>query len=139
VNASSLPLWPLEKKVAFEAVMGVLGVFIVVRRPGGVPGRSSASDFALNALIRAEVGVLKGSRFKGGNRNVCKFFLCFGWAFDFWSISTGRIEPEICEDELGARGVFNAVIASASVDTTGLAEIAPSKGGRLDDRAEKNG
>jgi hypothetical protein len=39
----------------------------------------------------------------------------------------------------GARGVSKAFMASAIVETTGLAEMAPSKGGRLDDLAEKNG
>jgi hypothetical protein len=63
-------LWPLEKKLAFEAVIGVLGVFMLLRVPGGVAGGSPESGFTFNDLILAEVGVLNGSRFNGGRRRV---------------------------------------------------------------------
>lgn len=128
--------------------MGVLGVFIVLRAPGGVVVPSPESFFELNDLIFAAVGVLNGRRFSGGNLRVCKFFLLdlrCGLALMSGSIeanvgagSRGWLD-DICEAVLGARGVSSAFIASASVETTGLAEIATSKGGRLEDRAEKKG
>lgn len=55
--------------------MGVLGVFMLLRIPGGVVGGSPDSDLVLSDLILAEVGVLRGSRFKGGSRSVCSAFL----------------------------------------------------------------
>jgi len=136
------------KKVALDAVMGVLGVFIVLRAAGGVVVPSLDSFFELNALIFAAVGVLSGRRFNGGNLRVCKFFLLdlrCGLALTSGSTDgsvgagNGGGLADTCEEVLGARGVSIAFIASASVETTGLAEIAPSKGGRLEDRAEKNG
>lgn len=137
-----------EKKVALDAVMGVLGVFIVLRARGGVVVPSLESFFELNDLIFAAVGVLKGRRFNGGNLRVCRFFLLdlrCGLALSSRSTedsvgagSCGGL-ADACEEVLGARGVSSAFIASASVETTGLAEIVPSKGGRLEDRAEKKG
>jgi hypothetical protein len=157
VGPSSLALWPLEKKLAFEAVIGVLGVFILLRIPGGVAGGSPISGLTLRDRILAEVGVLRGSRFNGGSRRVCSAFLlaldcccdCFtgpgGCGFSCGSGSesaetAGNLGvAELGDKSLGARGVSKTFMASAIVETTGLAEIAPSKGGKLDDLAEKNG
>lgn len=72
----------LEKNVAFEAVIGVLGVF-TARVPGGVDGISIASLLdPLSDWILAVVGVLKGSRFMGGNRRFAGVFLALSEAFD---------------------------------------------------------
>lgn len=73
--------------------MGVLGVFIVLRTPGGVVVPSTESILELNDLILAAVGVLKGSRFNGGNLRVCKFFL-----LDFrcgLALSSGSTEDSV--------------------------------------------
>jgi hypothetical protein len=43
------------------------------------------------------------------------------------------------DEELGARGVSSAFIASANVVICGLADMGVSKGGKLEDLAEKNG
>ncbi len=76
---SSGPLGPLEKKVAFEAVIGVLGVFMLTLVAGGVEGGSAVSILeSLNAFILAAVGVLKGRRFKGGSLAAGPFFAGFG-------------------------------------------------------------
>src|ERR1700742_183423 len=149
VGASSAFLCPREKKLAFEAVIGVLGVFMLLRMPGGVAGGSPGSPLAFSDLILAEVGVLRGNRFNGGSLSVCNAFLlalgcccCFGCGngcilgctSDSGSIGkAGTVSAtELCEASLGARGVSSVFIASAIVEPTGLAEIAPSKGGKLD-------
>lgn len=70
----------LEKKLAFDAVMGVLGVLLVARFGGGVTLRLSASaDGGGNDEIRLFVGVPSGSKFNGGSRTGCKFFLVECW------------------------------------------------------------
>lgn len=113
---------------------------MVVRSPGGVAGFSPASVFALSDLILAEVGVLKGSKFKGGNLSVCRaFLLALDCGLGFCSASIGSGGPETYDEVLGARAVSSAFMASVNVETTGLADIAPSKGGRLEDLAEKKG
>jgi hypothetical protein len=156
VGASSAGLCPREKKLALEAVIGVLGVFMLFRMPGGVAGGSPDSDLTLSDLILAEVGVLRGNKFNGGSLRVCNAFLlalccccCFGCGSGCicgccsgsgsdGKAGTGGAE-ELCEASLGARGVSSVFMASATVETTGLAEIAPSNGGKPDDLAEKNG
>lgn len=155
VGASSAFLCPLEKKLALDAVIGVLGVFILLRVPGGVAGRSPASGLLCRDLILADVGVLRGSRFSGGSRRVCNAFLlallccCFGGGrgciLDCGSNSCSKGTRGTSRAagwyvlSLGARGVSSVFIASAMVEMTGLPEIMPSKGGKLDDLAEKNG
>lgn len=64
----------LEKKLALEAVMGVLGVLAAVRFGGGVtlPSSASSKGKADNRLLK---GVPRGSRLSGGNLIGCKFFL----------------------------------------------------------------
>ena len=65
-----------EKNVALEAVIGVLGVFALALLGGGVRFASRSSKVAVSkALIFAAVGVLRGSRFSGGSRMGCNFFL----------------------------------------------------------------
>ena len=56
----------LEKNEALDAVIGVLGVF-VVRLGGGVIWPSTTLG-SCNAAILVAVGVLSGNKFKGGNR-----------------------------------------------------------------------
>jgi hypothetical protein len=139
-KVSSPALCPREKKLALEAVIGVLGVFTTARFPGGVPGFSPTSDFVLSDLILADVGVLNGSRFRGGKRRFWTFFLpALACGLDLGSVSATGGGTGILEDELGARGVSSAFIASARLETPGLAEIGASKGGRLEDLAEKKG
>lgn len=113
---------------------------MAARNAGGVVGCSLESELGLSDLIFVAVGVLNGNKFRGGSRRFCMFFLAvLVGGFACGSDSTCGGGPEIWEDELGARGVSSAFIASASVDTPGLAEIGPSNGGRLDDLAEKKG
>ena len=65
-----------EKKLALDAVIGVLGVLLAARFGGGVTFRSSTSaEGAGNDEIRLLKGVPSGSRFKGGSLSGCKFFL----------------------------------------------------------------
>jgi hypothetical protein len=134
---SSPPFGPLEKKLALDAVIGVLGVFMLPLVAGGVDGCSSSILESLKALIFAAVGVLRGSRFRGGSLAEAPFLAGFGCGFCLGSVSAWKLE--IFELLLGARGVSSAFIASAKVVTRGLAEIGVSTGGRLDDLAEKNG
>ena len=119
--------------------MGVLGVFMLILVAGGVEGGSAVSILeSLNAFILAAVGVLKGKRFRGGSLAAGPFFAGFGCGFCcLGSVSAWKFDS--LEDELGALGVSSAFMASAKVDTRGLAEMGVSTGGRLDDRAEKNG
>ena len=63
------------KKLAFEAVIGVLGVALWLHFGGGVEVPSSTSRGSCRALTLAIVGVLKGNKLRGGNRNGCRFFL----------------------------------------------------------------
>ena len=63
----------LEKKDAFEAVIGVLGVFVLTLRGGGVIMPSEATGAGIAAILEA-VGVLRGNRFSGGRRSGCRFF-----------------------------------------------------------------
>lgn len=66
----------LEKKLAFDAVIGVLGVLLVARFGGGVMLRPSTSaEGAGNEDIRLLKGVPSGNRFNGGSLMGCKFFL----------------------------------------------------------------
>jgi len=66
----------LEKKLALEAVIGVLGVLFAARLGGGVVLRSSTSaDGAGKDEILLLKGVPSGSRFKGGSLIGCRFFL----------------------------------------------------------------
>jgi hypothetical protein len=59
----------LEKKLAFDAVIGVLGVFLPTRLGGGVISPSSASEEgSLRAATFVIVGVLSGRRLSGGKR-----------------------------------------------------------------------
>lgn len=69
--------------MAFEAVIGVLGVLAAVR-VGGVIWPSD-EDGSCNAAILAAVGVLKGRRFNGGNLSGCKFFFLVGVVVAFCS------------------------------------------------------
>lgn len=80
----------LEKNEAFDAVMGVLGVFALFLRGGGViiplEGAASGSEAIFDA-----VGVLNGSRFRGGRRRGCKlfFFTCCGFLCSVLPEDTG--------------------------------------------------
>jgi len=66
--------------VALDAVMGVLGVLFVARFGGGVSSRSLSSvDGTGKVEIRLFVGVPSGSKFNGGSRSGCKFFLVDCW------------------------------------------------------------
>lgn len=66
----------LEKKFAFDAVMGVLGVLLRARFGGGVTAPSSRSpDGAGKDDILLLNGVPSGSRLSGGSLIGCRFFL----------------------------------------------------------------
>jgi hypothetical protein len=83
-----------EKNDDFEAVIGVLGVFVAARRGGGVD-RSCGTDLSFcKAATFAAVGVLKGCRFKGGSLSGCRFFFFDGVPLDFCSVS----KPTILRD-----------------------------------------
>lgn len=60
--------WLLAKKLALEAVMGVLGIPFGPALGGGViDPESRLAEPSYKAAILAAVGVLNGSRFIGGN------------------------------------------------------------------------
>jgi len=62
--------------LAFDAVIGVLGVLLAARFGGGVTLRSSgSSEGAGKEDIRLLNGVPSGSRFSGGSLIGCRFFL----------------------------------------------------------------
>lgn len=62
--------------MALDAVMGVLGVLFLVRFGGGVVVRLLLSaDETGKVEIRLLVGEPSGSKFNGGSRSGCKFFL----------------------------------------------------------------
>jgi hypothetical protein len=66
----------LAKKLALDAVMGVLGVLLTERLGGGVRARSSTSaEGAGNVEMRLLKGVPSGNRFNGGSLIGCRFFL----------------------------------------------------------------
>ena len=132
----------LEKKVAFEAVSGVLGVFtaVLVLGGSGVVGKREASDlFSFKDLILVAVGLLSGSRFRGGSRR--DGALCFlrGVAdFCLGSISTCR-PVERRGDEFGSLDASKGTIASPMLATMGLVDVGVSADFILEDRAEKKG
>jgi len=65
----------LLKKLALDAVMGVLGVLLTARLGGGVTLRfSTSAEGAGNDEMRLLKGVLRGSKFSGGSLIGCKFF-----------------------------------------------------------------
>lgn len=69
------------KKLALDAVMGVLGVLLTARFGGGVTLRfSTSAEGAGNDEIRLLKGVLRGSKFNGGSLIGCKFFFVDGCA-----------------------------------------------------------
>lgn len=59
------------QKFAFDAVIGVLGVFEVIWADGVWALRSSASR-SFSASIFVVIGVPSGKRFKGGSFNGCR-------------------------------------------------------------------
>lgn len=76
-----------EKNEVLEAVMGVLGVFVLTRRGGGVKLPLARVESCDKAAIFAAVGVLSGSKFKGGRRSGCRVFLFDAGAEGFCSES----------------------------------------------------
>lgn len=131
----------MEKKLAFDAVIGVLGVFVFGCLGGGVSVPWTVSWLPSNARILAAVGVLKGRRLSGGNRNGWRFFFATfapPFCFDSWS---GTSE-DLRDDEMLSVGVFKDCEPDTE-SVVGLsnaaAAAAVSNGMRLDDLAEKNG
>jgi hypothetical protein len=91
-------LLPLEKKLALDAVMGVLGV-LAVRFGGGVTLRSSISaDGAGKDEIRLLKGVPSGNKFNGGSLIGCRFFLLEGCTVGVLSGSdpAPTVKPLLC-------------------------------------------
>jgi len=73
--------------VAFEAVIGVLGVLAMLRLGGGVSSRlSTSAEGAGKDAIREAVGVLIGSRLRGGRRKGWSDFFFTGVAGVTFSI-----------------------------------------------------
>lgn len=87
------------KKLAFDAVMGVLGVLFTVRFGGGVTTRSSTSaDGAGNEDMRLLNGAPNGSRFNGGSLMGWRFFLAECCATGVLSVSepAPTVRPRLC-------------------------------------------
>lgn len=95
----------LEKKLLFDAVIGVVGVFVFL--DGGGLRLRSEEPCSWRAAILAAVGVLSGPRVIGGSRRGWRFFLCEA---AFLSISP----LEVCID-LRALG-FRCTFTEVSVD-----------------------
>ena len=66
---------PWEKKLAFDAVSGVVGVCRFPRLLGGVALPDSAMVRLCRAATLATVGVLRGNRLSGGSRRGWRFLL----------------------------------------------------------------
>jgi hypothetical protein len=69
------------KKLALEAVIGVLGVLLLARFGGGVVAArlsSSAEGTGKDEILLLK-GVPSGSRFRGGSLMGCRFFLLLLW------------------------------------------------------------
>ena len=76
-----------EKKLVFDAVIGVLGV-LLPRFGGGVKSRSSTSAEGTGKdEILLLKGVPRGSRFNGGSLMGWRFFLLLCCAAGLWSAS----------------------------------------------------
>lgn len=87
------------KKLALDAVMGVLGVLFTVRLGGGVTTRSSTSaEGAGKEDMRLLKGVPRGSRFKGGSLMGWRFFLAECGATGVLSVSdpAPTVRPRLC-------------------------------------------
>ena len=126
----------MEKKLVFEAVIGVLGVFAFPRLGGGVMFPSSVSeDGSCNAAILAAVGVLRGNRLRGGKRRGCSFFLFMdGAALAFGPRS--RADPIVRPLLSRASSVTPGIWTCSVVEV--LMAVLTSRG-RLGLRAEKKG
>ena len=89
----------LEKKFAFDAVMGVLGVLLRARFGGGVTAPSSSSqDGAGKDDILLLKGVPSGSKLRGGSLIGCRFFLldcCTGGVLSC-SEPFPTVKPRLC-------------------------------------------
>ena len=77
VRSSALPV---VKKLVFDAVMGVVGVFAICLVGGG-DRFLSEKPCSWSAAILAAVGVLSGPNVIGGSRSGCRFFLTCAAAF----------------------------------------------------------
>lgn len=70
-TSSSSRAW---KKLAFEAVIGVLGVFGIICAEGVWALRAPSSSRSFSASILVAIGVPRGSRLRGGSFKGCRFF-----------------------------------------------------------------
>jgi hypothetical protein len=114
-SISAFSSWRFRaKNEAFEAVIGVLGVVGTPRRGGGVVFPSTAVG-SCKAAILAAVGVLKGSKFRGGSRRGCRFFLT---GVELFCWSTSEFEPT---------GAWYRCFGSRSDLTGSLTEPLPDK------------
>jgi hypothetical protein len=105
----------LEKKLAFDAVIGVLGVLLPRFGGGVVTLRPSPSaDGIGNDDILLLNGVPRGNRFRGGSRSGWRFFLLLTGITGVFSTSPDpTVSPLLClmlrlpldESELGVPGV----------------------------------
>ena len=87
-----------EKKLAFDAVIGVLGVLLLARFGGGVVLRSSTSaEGTGNDEILLLNGVPSGSKFNGGSLIGWRFFLLVcGTAGDLSISPEPTVSPLLC-------------------------------------------
>lgn len=134
----------LAKKLALDAVMGVLGIPFGPTLGGGViDPESTAAVPSYRAAILAAVGVLKGRRFIGGNLR--------GWSVRLLLLILRILGLlSLSKVALPGRGFFiedfrGSIGASLSVDGVGIPSAVEilcklmESFGRLDLRAEKNG
>jgi hypothetical protein len=100
----------LEKKLAFDAVMGVLGVLLLARFGGGVVAlrlSTSAEGTGKDDILLLK-GVPSGNRLRGGSLMGCRFFLLLlegGITGGFSTSPDPTVSPLRCRAALGFLGV----------------------------------
>jgi hypothetical protein len=128
------------KKLAFEAVIGVLGVALWFHFGGGVEVPSSTLRGSCRALTLAIVGVLKGNKLRGGNRNGCKFFLLTLEVSDGLD-SPSNLSPTLPRFRRSSSSIFKGSRKGVVGNTSAVDELAALlvSRGKLDLRTANRG
>lgn len=137
--------WLWEKKLALDAVIGVVGVLVFPRDIGGVARPAAAAAAApvvrsWSAATLATVGVLSGKRLSGGSRRGWRFRrLAAGVAVTAVSPSDGRRGKDMARLACSSRSARAALVArTAAVRASSVVLVSVLESmGRLDFRVMK--